>query len=145
VTVKVQRGDEEKEILVTTQALSDMRGKEVEFPDWGFTASELTPGIVRRAQLSSNKGVLISGVQVGGIAGNAGLNQGDVALKLDNAEIDGIDAFASAVKERIGAKTKLVLLQVKRGALTRFVIVKQGEPVIANDAPQADGGIPNEK
>jgi len=90
VNVRVQRGDEEIDIPVTTQALSDLRGKEIEFSEWGFTASELTPNIVRRAQLSSNKGVLISGVQLGGIAGNAGLIQGDIVLKLDGAEIEAL-------------------------------------------------------
>ncbi len=145
VTVKVQRGDEEKDIAVTTQALSDMRGKEIEFSDWGFTASELTPSIVRRAQLASNKGVLISGVQVGSIAAIAGLLQGDIALKLDGAEIDDLNKFSESIKERIAAKTKLVLMQVKRGALARFVIVKQGEPAAADAPGQAIGGNPNEK
>jgi serine protease Do len=145
VVVKVQRGEEVKDITVTTQALSDLRGKEIEFAEWGFTASELTPMVVRRAQLSSSKGVLISGVQVGSTAGNAGLQQGDIALKLDGVEIENLDKFAADIKERIGAKTKLVLMQVRRGALTRFVIVKQGE----NGAPQPEvpvnGGNENEK
>ncbi len=146
VTIKVQRGDEEKEIAVKTQALSDLRGKEVDLADWGFTASELTPAIVRRAQLPSGKGVLISGVQLGSVAGNAGLQQGDIALKLDEKEIENLDAFAAAIKAHISAKTKLVLLQVKRGALTRFVIVKQGEPAAAPAAAeQSNGDNGNEK
>ena len=146
VLVKVQRGDEEKDIPVTPQALSDMRGKEIEFQEWGFTASELTPNLVRRAQLASNKGTLISGVQVGGIAAIAGLQQGDIALKLDGAQIEGLDQFAANIKERVAAKTKLVLLQVKRGALTRFVIVKQGENAApAGATAPGNGGNENEK
>lgn len=144
VAVKVQRGDEQKDIAVTTQALSDLRGKEIEFAEWGFTASQLTPAIVRRAQLSSSRGVLISGVQVGSVAGNAGLQQGDIALKFDGADIENLDAFAANVKERIASKTKLVLLQVKRGALTRFVIVKQGEPGPATTEQPANGENGNE-
>lgn len=145
VNVKVQRGNEEKEITVTTQALSDMRGKEIEFPDWGFTASALTPNLVRRAQLASNKGVLISGVQLGGIAGAAGLRQGDIALKIDGEEIENLDSFAAKIKERVADKSKLVLFNVKRGALMRYVIVKQGETPAKPAAGQANGGNENEK
>lgn len=146
VTIRIQRGSEEKDIVVKTQALSDMRGRQVEFPEWAFTASELTPIIVRRAQLPSNKGVLISGAQVGGIAGNAGLKQGDIVLKIDGEDVENLDAFAEAVKQRIEAKTKLVLMQVKRSALTRFVVVKQNEPAPQAVAPeQGDGDIQNEK
>lgn len=144
VVVKVQRGGEEKDITVTTQALTDLRGDEKEFADWGFTASELTPMIVRRAQLSSNKGVMISGAQVGSVASNAGLQQGDIALKLDGKDIENLDTFAKAIGEHIAAKTKLVLLQVKRGALTRFVIVKQGEPGPGAAGEAADGENGNE-
>ncbi|HRI88129.1 MAG TPA: trypsin-like peptidase domain-containing protein [Candidatus Hydrogenedentes bacterium] len=131
VTLRVQRGSEEKDLVVKTQALSDMRGKQQEIPQWGFTVSELTPNIVRRAQLASNKGVLVSGAQVGAVASNAGLRQGDVILKLDGAEVENLEAFTAIVNQRIEAKTKLVLMQVKRGALTRYVIVKQNEPVAA--------------
>jgi len=145
VVVRVQRGGEEKAITVTTQALSDLRGKEIEFAEWGFTASELTPSIVRRAQLASNNGALISGVQVGSVAGNAGLQQGDIALKLDGAGIGDLDQFAANIKELIASKTKLVLVQVKRGALTRFVLVKQGEPAAPAAEAPANGDNGNEK
>ncbi|MCC6152903.1 MAG: hypothetical protein IT367_04055, partial [Candidatus Hydrogenedentes bacterium] len=72
--------------------------------------------------------------------------QGDIALKLDEKEIENLDAFAKAIKDHIDAKTKLVLLQVKRGALTRFVVVKQGEPVAPQAAAdQSNGDNGNEK
>ena len=145
VVVKVQRGSEEKDITVTTQALSDPKGKEIEFAEWGFTASELTPSIARRAQLPTNNGVLISGVQVGSVAADGGLQQGDIALKLDSTDITNLDKFAADIKERIGAKTKLVLFQVKRGALTRFVLVKQGERNKAETQGPANGDNGNEK
>lgn len=141
VAVRVDRGGEAKDIPVMTQALSDIKGKEIEFEAWGFTVSELTPAIVRRAQLPSNKGVLVSGAQVGGIAASAGLQQGDVILAVDNEEVASLEAFSNTVRERIAANTKLVLMHVKRGALFRFVLVKQGNgEAPAIEAPQAQTG-----
>jgi len=146
ITVRVQRGTEEQDIVVKTQALSDMRGKQVEIEEWGFTASELTPNIVRRAQLASSKGVLISGAQVGGVASTAGLRQGDIVLKVDGADVENLEAFSTVIQERVDAKTRLVLMQVKRGALTRFVIVKQNEPAAPTAVTGAvNGGSENEK
>ena len=90
--------------------------------------------------------MLVSGAQVGGIASDAGLRQGDIVLKIDGVDVENLEAFSAAVKQRIDAKTKLVLMQVKRGALTRFVIVKQNEPAAPAGAPGAvNGGSENEK
>lgn len=125
VTLHVQRAKQEIDIPVTTMALSDMKGKEIEFKAWGFTATELTPALVRRARLSSNKGVFISGTQVGGVAAEAGLNQGDIVLRVDETEIGDLDAFKEMVDARVASGQRLVLFEVKRGALFRYTLLKQ--------------------
>lgn len=123
----VQRGEERLEIAVTTEEHSAFKGEEVEFVEWGFTAAALTPEIVRRAQLPSRNGVLVSGVQVGGMAGAAGLQQGDIILELDGVEIPDLAAFRKAYRQVADSGKPLTLLLVKRGAMTRYVLVKQGE------------------
>ncbi len=119
------RGAEKKIIAVKTEEGPQMKGNEVEFQEWGFTAAELTPDMVRRAQLPSRKGVLVSGVQVGGVAGNAHLQQGDIILKIDGADVADLARFGNAYRELLQAKKKLIMLFVRRGALTRYVLVKQ--------------------
>lgn len=119
------RGTEKKDVVVKTEAGPEMRGNEVEFPEWGFTAAELTPDMARRAQLASRSGVLVSGVQVGGLAGNAHLQQGDIILKVDGADVRNLAAFDAAYRAVINPKKQLVMLFVRRGALTRYVLVKQ--------------------
>jgi S1-C subfamily serine protease len=127
VTARVARGAETVDVPITTAEKSDIQGQEVEFPEWGFTATDITPTLARMAQLPSTNGMFISGSQVGGVAGNAGLLQGDVVLKVDATALDNIAQFQQMYKERLASKQELVLLQVKRGALTRFVLVKQTE------------------
>lgn len=126
-TLNVLRGEKTLDIAVTTEEHSAFKGEEVEFKEWGFTAAELTPEIVRRAQLASRKGILISGVQVGGIAGVAGLQQGDILLEADAKEIDTLSAFRKDYAQMLENDKRLTMLLVKRGALTRYVLVKQGE------------------
>ncbi|MBX7256182.1 MAG: trypsin-like peptidase domain-containing protein [Candidatus Hydrogenedentes bacterium] len=133
VSAKVQRGTESIDIPITPIEKSDVRGEEVEFAEWGFTASDVTPSIARAAQLPSTQGMFISGCQVGGVVANAGLRQGDIVLKVDGKDLASMTAFKELYKERIESKQALVLFEVKSGALTRFVLVKQME----------GGGTPN--
>lgn len=123
--LSVMRGEEKLNIPVTTEERNDAAGTQREFAEWGFTAADLSPEIVRRAQLAARQGILITGAQVGGIASDAGLLQGDILLKIDDEEVTDLAAFSRLYEERVAAKTRLVLLVVKRGALTRFVLVQQ--------------------
>ncbi|MBN2307723.1 MAG: trypsin-like peptidase domain-containing protein [Candidatus Hydrogenedentes bacterium] len=124
-TVRIARADEELDIEVITREKSDLKGDEIEFAEWGFTASELTPAVVRTAQLPSKMGVLVSGTQVGGPAANAQLDTGDIILKIDNLDVADLAAFKRMYDERVESKQRLVLLDVKRGALARFILLKQ--------------------
>ncbi|HPO12099.1 MAG TPA: trypsin-like peptidase domain-containing protein [Candidatus Hydrogenedentes bacterium] len=127
-TLIVKRGTDKVAIPVMTEEGPEFRGMEQEFSEWAFTASELTPEIVRRAQLPSRKGVLVSGVQVGGMAGNAKLRQGDIILRVDEQEIENLQQFTQTYRAVVKAKKPMVMLFVKRGALTLYVLVKQELP-----------------
>jgi serine protease Do len=131
------------DVQVHTEERGDLRGAEKELKEWGLTVAELTPEMVRRAQLPARAGVFVSGTQVGGIASNARLDMGDVILKIDGQDIGGLDQFQELYNAVIASKKKLVLLWVKRGALTRYVLVKQEAPAPAENAPAADQGGSN--
>ncbi|MCC6696724.1 MAG: trypsin-like peptidase domain-containing protein [Candidatus Hydrogenedentes bacterium] len=146
VKLQIARGNEQIEIPLTTVERDDLTGEEVEFPEWGFTATDLTPTIIRRAQLASNQGVYISGTQVGSVAANSGLVESDVVLMFDGAVVENLKAFREMYAQRVESKQRLILLQVKRGALTRFVLVKQEESTEAQtELPQQDGGVQDEE
>jgi len=121
----IKRGDEEKEVVLTTEEQGGLKGEQGEYKDWGFTASELTATVVRRARLDSNKGVLVSGTQVGGIANNAGLSQGDIILAVDTVEVVNLAQFKELYDERLESGQKRVLLLVRNRALTRYVLIVQ--------------------
>lgn len=121
----VMRGDQTLDLAVLTEDAGEFRGTEREFPEWGFTAGELTLEQVRRAQLPARMGIMVSGVQVGGIAASARLDQGDIVLEMDNEAIENLAHFTRLYEAAVAARKSKVLLRVKRGALTRFVLIKQ--------------------
>ena len=147
VTLTISRGDEEVSLTMTTEEESELEGKQVELAEWGFTVSEVTPAIARRARLDSTQGVLVSGTQLGGIASNAELNQGDILLTVDGEPVQGIDQFITTYRSLVEARKKLVLMDVKRGALTRYALIRQSPE--ARDAeegllPGESGGMQND-
>lgn len=121
----VMRGDQTLDLAVLTEDAGEFRGTEREFPEWGFTAGELTLEQVRRAQLPARMGIMVSGVQVGGIAASARLDQGDIVLEMDSEAIENLAHFTRLYEAAVAARKSKVLLRVKRGALTRFVLIKQ--------------------
>lgn len=125
VAARVSRGGEMREIRLRPEEKSDTHGSQIECAEWGLTAAELTPAIVRRAQLPSKNGVLISGTQTGGLAHSAGLHAGDIVLRIDEEEVTDLPTFRKLYEERVASNRRLVLLDVKRGALSRYVLIKR--------------------
>jgi serine protease Do len=138
-----QRGDKTVEIPMVTEEQGGLKGAQVEFSEWGFTASELTPNIVRRARLDSRQGVLVSGTQVGGVANKVGLAQGDIILSVDDIVVENLEQFGTLYHERVEKKAPLVLLSVRNRALHRFVLVKQ-DPTMKEEAAPAAAAVPAE-
>jgi serine protease Do len=95
-TIHVLRGEAELDVKVKTTERSQLRGSQREFTEWAFTAVDLSESVVRRAQLPSKKGILVTGSQVGGIAANAHLANGDIVLKVDGEEIRDHAAFENS-------------------------------------------------
>ncbi|MGI6460919.1 MAG: trypsin-like peptidase domain-containing protein [Candidatus Hydrogenedentales bacterium] len=120
----IRRGEETQAISVVTMEESDYKGNEVEFSEWGFAAAGLTPAIVQAARLPSSQGIVIAGIEVGSAAAGSGLRQGDIVLSVDGKEITGLAEFQAFYDEINAAAKRFVLLDVKRGALTRFELLK---------------------
>ena len=125
INLTIQRGDTMVDVPVITMEKSDRDGAEEELTEWGFTLSDLTSGIVRRAQLSSNQGVFVSGTKEGELAAQARLRPGDIILAIDGETIENLDDFKDKYHSRIDNRQKLVLLTIKQGALTLYRMVEQ--------------------
>lgn len=123
ITLHLVRGGEPLEIEVTTEEKLASKGMQAEFLEWGFTVAELTPELARRAQLPGGTGLVVSGCLPGGLASASGLAAGDIILEVDKAPIQSLSQFNEIYTKANETKKRLVMLFVKRGAVTRFVLI----------------------
>ncbi|MGD8353106.1 MAG: DegQ family serine endoprotease [Pseudomonadota bacterium] len=130
VKVVVVREGKEKTFTVTLEEMTDE--KAVSTPDsedkmmkedLGFTAQNLTPEIAEQLKLDVKTGVIISSIQPGSPAEEAGLRMRDVILEVDRNKVENVEDL-SAYLEKTKDK-KSVLFLVDRGGRTLFIAVKR--------------------
>lgn len=109
LTVKIEELPKEEEVK-----LSDAAPKATADNKLGLVVADLTPE--QRKQLEIRTGVLVQQVN-SGPALRAGIQRGDVLLKINNADIQNTDQFDKVVKDLPVDKSIPVLVQRGDGAL----------------------------
>ncbi|MFQ6032846.1 MAG: trypsin-like peptidase domain-containing protein [Candidatus Zixiibacteriota bacterium] len=89
--------------------------------DFGFTVKEITDAIYRQYMLDDKEGVLVSFVEVGGVASTAQLQEDDIIKKVEKIEIRDLDDFKKSLEQL--EYEKQIMLTVKRGKTKRFVLL----------------------
>jgi serine protease Do len=123
--LKVVRGKETEVLSVKIGELKEEEvaaeaGKEEGF---GLTVQPVTPDIAESLGLpQDSKGVVVTGVEPGSSADEAGLRRGDVILEVNREPVKDLASYRKALKNT--AKGKSVLLLVRRGDNTIFLAVK---------------------
>jgi serine protease Do len=98
-------------------------GKEEGF---GLSVQPLTPDIAESLGLGSDvKGVVVSGVESGSAADDAGLRRGDVILEVNREPVKDLASYRKALKS--AGKGKSVLFLVRRGDNTVFLALKPSD------------------
>jgi serine protease Do len=92
---------------------------------FGFTVKEITDAIYREYMLDDKEGVLVSFVEVGGVASTAQLEEGDIVKKVEKIEIKNLDDFKKSLDQV--KDEKQIMLTVKRGKTQRFVLFSPEE------------------
>ncbi|MFZ0450702.1 MAG: DegQ family serine endoprotease [Desulfatiglandaceae bacterium] len=89
---------------------------------WGLTVQEITPDLARHLGLDPDeKGVVISGLEPGSPAVEAGLRAGDVIKEVNRNAVKDLGDYKKAMGK--AKKEDGVLLLVKRGQGTLYVIL----------------------
>lgn len=93
----------------------------------GGQTQELSRALVRRLGLSVESGVLVVAVAGGGPGEAAGLEEGDVVLKLDGEATPSVDAIHKLLtRERIGRSVELDIL--RNGSRTKLKLAVTARP-----------------
>jgi serine protease Do len=88
----------------------------------GLTVQDITPEIAQRFEIENTKGVLVTGVEGGSPAEDAGFQEGDIVRQINRQPVPNVAEFAKLVKQFKGDKT--VLFLVERGESRLFLAVK---------------------
>jgi len=118
--VKIKRDGMDTSIAVRISEQPKVKADEFE-TRLGFTVKEITEVIYQQYMLEDKEGVLVSFVEVGGVASTALLEEWDVIKKVEDFEIKNLDEFKKSldlIKDR-----KQIMLMVKRGKNKRFVLL----------------------
>jgi serine protease Do len=124
VGVKILR--DKKEITLTIP-VGEMKDEEVvastaEKGELGLTVQQVTPQVAESLGLERAEGVVITAVEPGSAADDAGLRRGDIILEVDRKAVRKVPDFRKAVGEV--KKGKGVLFLVRRGESTLFLALK---------------------
>jgi serine protease Do len=126
VKIKVIRGKETESFTIKIQELKEEETAQAAggtSEDLGLTVQTLTGDLAENLGLDRNlKGVVVTQVEAGGPAADAGLRRGDVILEVNRQPVKDVDGYRKAVKG-VG-KGKSVLFLVRRGDNTIFLAVK---------------------
>src|SRR5579885_2333801 len=89
---------------------------------FGLRVQDLSPDLAHQLGLDADSGVMISGVEPGSRAEEAGLQKRDVILEVNRSPVKDVNAYQQALKA--GGKGSIVLLLVKRGDSTLYFALK---------------------
>ncbi|MHB8783567.1 MAG: DegQ family serine endoprotease [Desulfobacteria bacterium] len=130
VDVRLLRDGKEKTIAVTIAEMTGEPGKPAGGHDLsknlGLTVQDITPDIAQRLETENRKGVVVTGVEDGSPAADAGFNEGDIIraiLRKDKRNpVANVAEFSKMVKKFQSDKT--ILFLVERGSGRILLTVK---------------------
>ncbi len=131
VEIALYREGKIKKVSVTVSAFPDeitSGDGSKESPDvlakLGFDVQDLTDDVAQRFGYEANKGVIISAVDQGSVAEEAGLNPGMLILEVNRNEVTSVQDFEKAVGK---TKNGSLLLRVKAKEGTVFVNLRAND------------------
>ena len=117
---------DKKEVTLTV-AVGELKDEEVvasapEKGELGLSVQRLTPQMAESLGLDKTEGVVVTAVEPGSAADEAGIRRGDVIMEVDRKPIRNLDEYKKAVAGI--RKGRGVLFLVRRGDSTLFLALK---------------------
>jgi serine protease Do len=117
VTITPSREDEIQKAMSTREQAPSTRQAGL-----GIEVESVTPQLARQLGIGDKNGVVITHIQPGGSADEAGLRQRDVILEVDRQPVNNVRTYQQALARRNG---RSVLLLIQRSGSTIFVPLKR--------------------
>jgi serine protease Do len=118
LTLQVQIG----ELHEHEQEVARAQRSEHPAAKWGLAVQNLTPQIAQELELREQRGVVVSGVLPDSAAADAGLQTGDVILRMDHKKVNSAGEFADLARHAEKSGNSALLL-VQRGNQTLYTVI----------------------
>lgn len=133
--LEILRRGKPQRVRVTIGAQPNVDPSESE-ADVGFHVQEITEGLYREQRLATRRGAFVHFVARGSPASEAGLLPGDVVERIEEAAVDDLADFERAIAS-VSEKSRF-LITARRGAETKYLLVKRGARPSTPAAPESD-------
>jgi len=124
VTVKLLREGKaiERQVKVSEMAEENQSAaKSPDQPSLGMSVQDLTPQVARELGMKKSDGVVVSGVEPGSPAAEAGIRTGDVIQAVNRKPVKNVEEFVKIVEKSTAGES--LLLFVQRGQNSLFAAV----------------------
>ncbi|OPY69855.1 MAG: putative periplasmic serine endoprotease DegP-like precursor [Syntrophorhabdaceae bacterium PtaU1.Bin034] len=117
INLKIGELPEEKTAAPSKQAVRES--------DFGMSLEDITPSLQKKMKLQDKTGVVVIDVAQGSPAEDAGIEAGDVIKEVNRTPVKNLAEYKTAVAKI--KKGSPILLLLKRGAMTFYASLKDGE------------------
>ncbi|WP_296425164.1 Do family serine endopeptidase [Yoonia sp.] len=121
VQLTVVLGRRETSEAVAFPASTDEQDDPAEAEILGLTLSEITPDLTEQYSLTTDTGLVITGINPASEAASKGLIEGDVITEAGQQAVTNVADLEARIVEATEAGRKSILLLVRRGGDPRFV------------------------
>jgi serine protease Do len=129
VEILIIRKGKEKRLTITIGELEEDTRVAATIPkieeSFGLSVQELTPEIAESLSLKGEKGVVISGIENGSPASDAGLQRGDLIQEIEHELVETLDDYKKIMKE--SSSKKQILIVIKHKGHSRYVVLKRNK------------------
>jgi len=125
--VAIRKGKEKRFTVVIAELKEEAQAGAPFAPEteeaFGFSVQELTPELAEALSLQGEKGVVVSSVQRGGSADEAGLERGDLIQEIESEPVENMDDYKRIMEKAVSKKQ--ILMVVRHLGHTRYVVLKR--------------------
>jgi serine protease Do len=126
VKMAVIRNGTRKEFTVKIAELSEEKEEEIaagkETDKLGMAVSDITPEMAERLNVPAGSGVVVTDLEDGSPADEAGIKRGDIIKEVNKQPVKNMKAYNLAIKKAL--KEENILLLIKRGRSSIYIVLK---------------------
>lgn len=117
---RVRRGQEELRFKLQVGLQPHLEGAELEIP-YGFRVAEITPLQQQQFRLTSNSGLVVTEVEDGSVASEAGMEEGDMLVEWEGQTVSRLSELEPMVA---GKSSKACWLRLKKGQVHYYALLQ---------------------